>query len=144
MSGARAQTEMEFGGVIFDAVILEHGPYGCDGCAFALAVPGQWPDTACGQAGCMPPERLDGKYAIWEQRLPTIPGKGANPWKTTSQVSGFEECAYASTEDRASRVKTMSEAELVAALAWPDTQKSVRTQIERRLRKMRIAEFRNT
>ena len=136
MSGERAQNEIEIGGVIYDAVIMEHGPYGCDGCAFALAVPGKWPTNACAQAGCMPPERLDGKYAIWEQRLPTMP-RGENPWKTTSQVSGFEACAYASTEDRASRVKTMSETELVAALAWPDTQKTVRTQIERRLRKMR-------
>jgi len=60
----------------------------------------------------------------------------SNPWETGTEYDGHRP-AYCSTEDRSSRVQTMTPAELAAALEWPDTQKTVRAKIERRLREMR-------
>ena len=57
----------------------------------------------------------------------------ANPWLTTRG-----DCAYCCTEDRLARADTMTEAQLRAALVWPDTQKTVRAKIDRRLKKMAV------
>jgi hypothetical protein len=71
MSGERAQNELNAAGVIFHAVILDHGPYNCDGCAFSAE------SIFCSIAACMPPERDDGKYAIWRLRVAEKPVEGA-------------------------------------------------------------------
>ena len=61
-----------------------------------------------------------------------------NPWETGQEHDGIRP-AYCSSEDRAARLLTMTAAQLVAALKWPDTQMRVRVKIGMRLRKMRKA-----
>jgi hypothetical protein len=58
-----------------------------------------------------------------------------NPWETGEKIDGVR-VAHWEVASRLNRVKTMAEADLRAAILWPDTQKAVRVAAERRLRKM--------
>jgi hypothetical protein len=58
-----------------------------------------------------------------------------NPWETGTEFMGHRS-AYACVEDRLTRIKTMTVEELRAAIAWADTQKTVRLAAERRLHKL--------
>lgn len=58
-----------------------------------------------------------------------------NPWETGETFAGIR-LAHCDTQSRMSAARRMSVEQLRECLVWPDTQKSVRTFIERRLRKM--------
>lgn len=58
-----------------------------------------------------------------------------NPWEDGHVFCGVKS-QYCGVEDRLSIIKNLPPTILRAALAWPDTQKTVRLALERRLRKL--------
>ena len=58
-----------------------------------------------------------------------------NPWETGECYDGHRP-AWCDTQSRMDAAKRMTADKLRACLAWPDTQKTVRQVIERRLRRM--------
>ncbi|MFA7334826.1 MAG: hypothetical protein WC130_11130 [Kiritimatiellia bacterium] len=63
----------------------------------------------------------------------------SDPWETGETYYGYRS-AWVDTISRIDAAKCMSPERLRACLAWPDTQKTVRKFIERRLRKLEKSE----
>ncbi len=62
----------------------------------------------------------------------------SNPWLTGTEYFGIKQ-QNCCVDDRKAAAARMTAAQLEAAIAWPDTQKTVRQFCERRLRNMKRA-----
>lgn len=59
-----------------------------------------------------------------------------NPWETGAVVGNGVHVMYCDVLSRLNCVKTATPERLRAMIVWPDTQKTVRQAVERRLRKL--------